>query len=638
MTGPTRGANDRVHNGAEPSAVATPGPDFADRLTSEIRDAGGDGQVDPAWEGAVGSTMFDLPTSEDGTVTILVPQDKIDQAPSQALVRIMSRDEKRYLGVVSAGPFAEPDILRGDSGVIVTPSVRGAPYNPPYHGRVQVTLLGEELTDEIGQSVLSPPRLRPLPNSPAFVLDDDEAARILKSEGDIELGLASGYNDLRVTVPSKNKQVLPRHTAILGTTGGGKSTTVARLVQRAQAAGMAVVILDVEGEYTFLYEPTDDRRMLAGLASRGLEPAGVPAEMMALYHLVDRKTANPRHPHRHEFSLEFARLSPYTVAEILELTEAQQERFLRAYEIAKLIMRDLGIYPRRGNADEEQQAIGLDEFERGYPRMTLSLLIDVTEACLASVEKRSGFEPFNSFLGSDQGMNVLAGRVHAKELPASPISWRVLLSRLWRLQHLKVFDAPRREEREGAPISYPDLLRPGQVSVIDLSDSGMSVLTNIVIADLMRGIQQAQERAYQAAERQRERGGVAEPARVLLIVEEAHEFLSAERIDKMPNLFQQIASIAKRGRKRWLGLVFVTQLPQHLPRQVFGLVNSYVLHKITDPQVVSTLQRTVSGIDASLWQRLPGLAPGQAIVSFPHLTKPLLVSIHPTPARLRLID
>jgi len=122
------------------------------------------------------------------------------------------------------------------------------------------------------------------------------------------------------------------------------------------------------------------------------------------------------------------------------------------------------------------------------------------------------------------------------------------------------------------------------------------------------------------------------------VIEEAHEFLSAERIDKMPILFQQVARIAKRGRKRWLGLVFVTQLPQHLPAQVFGLVNSYVLHKITDPQVVSTLRRTVSGIDDSLWKRLPGLAPGQAIVSFPHMTRPLLVSIDPTPAKLRLVD
>jgi DNA helicase HerA-like ATPase len=123
-----------------------------------------------------------------------------------------------------------------------------------------------------------------------------------------------------------------------------------------------------------------------------------------------------------------------------------------------------------------------------------------------------------------------------------------------------------------------------------------------------------------------------------LIIEEAHEFLSRERIDKMPILFQQLARIAKRGRKRWLGLVFVTQLPQHLPAQVLGLVNSFVLHKISDPGVISTLKRTVSGVDEGLWSRLPGLAPGQAIVSFPHMTRPLLVSVDPTPTKLRLVD
>ena len=123
-----------------------------------------------------------------------------------------------------------------------------------------------------------------------------------------------------------------------------------------------------------------------------------------------------------------------------------------------------------------------------------------------------------------------------------------------------------------------------------------------------------------------------------MIIEEAHEFVSAERFDKMRHVFEQVARIAKRGRKRWLGLVFVTQLPQHLPPQLFGLVNSYILHKITDPQVVSTLQRTVCGIDKGLWTRLPGLAPGQAIVSFPHMTRPLLVAVDPSPCRLRMAD
>jgi len=216
------------------------------------------------------------------------------------------------------------------------------------------------------------------------------------------------------------------------------------------------------------------------------------------------------------------------------------------------------------------------------------------------------------------------------------VSWRALLGRLARLNRLKVFD----NNDDGAtPVIYKNLLKPGTLSVVDLSDSGASGLNNIVIADLLQGIQAEQDEAYQKYEASK-RGGesAALPSRTLVIIEEAHEFLSAERIDKMRILFEQVARIAKRGRKRWLGLVFVTQLPQHLPRQIFGLVNSYVLHKITDPQVVNTLRNTVSGIDDGLWKRVPALAPGQAIVSFPHMERPLLVSIDPAPGELRLVD
>ena len=55
------------------------------------------------------------------------------------------------------------------------------------------------------------------------------------------------------------------------------------------------------------------------------------------------------------------------------------------------------------------------------------------------------------------------------------------------------------------------------------------------------------------------------PTPTMIFIEEAHEFLSAQRIRSMPVLFEQVARIARRGRERWLGLVFVTQLPQHLP-------------------------------------------------------------------------
>ncbi|HEV3440888.1 MAG TPA: ATP-binding protein, partial [Gemmata sp.] len=128
------------------------------------------------------------------------------------------------------------------------------------------------------------------------------------------------------------------------------------------------------------------------------------------------------------------------------------------------------------------------------------------------------------------------------------------------------------------------------------------------------------------------------PTPVLIVVEEAHEFLSEERIGRTPVLFEQVAKIAKRGRKRWLGLCFVTQLPAHLPKQVLGLCNSLIIHKLQDPQVVTMLKRMVGGVDDGLWDRLPNLAPGQAVVSFPHFTRPLLVSIDPSQAKLRLTE
>jgi DNA helicase HerA-like ATPase len=289
------------------------------------------------------------------------------------------------------------------------------------------------------------------------------------------------------------------------------------------------------------------------------------------------------------------------------------------------------LWERLRDADQERRALEIDEFERGYPRLTLSILLDVVGACVA---RAGGAEisPHSPPLQVDDAA-ALKRQVGQLKLD-SPVSWRALLGKLARLNRLKVFDSD-----QAKPLAYKPMLRPGAVSVIDLSDSSLSELSNLMIADLLRGVQEEQDRAYQEYEAAREDGRDAPPpTRVLIVIEEAHEFLGAERIEKMPVLFAQVARIAKRGRKRWLGLVFVTQFPQQLPRQVFGLVNSYVLHKITDPQVVSTLQRTVSGIDEGLWTRLPGLAPGQAIVSFPHMTRPLLVSIDPTPAKLRLVE
>src|SRR2546421_3271025 len=182
--------NKDVHVSPEQLQVAMPLPDdVMEQLVKDSAVAGGEWSEQPEYIGAIGRTMFDLPNSEDNTVTVLLPNDAVHAAPSQALVRIRSvTDNRRYLGIVVKGPFAEPDGLRGDAPIMITTAVRGGIFIPRYHGRVQVELLGEELENR----VIIPPRLRPLPNSPVFVLDSAETRDILCLGGDIVLGVPVG--------------------------------------------------------------------------------------------------------------------------------------------------------------------------------------------------------------------------------------------------------------------------------------------------------------------------------------------------------------------------------------------------------------------------------------------------------------
>ncbi len=600
--------------------TTTPGqglpPDVWQRMRAEIE------SVEPftVLEGsdtAVGRTMFDLPGSEDQTVVVLLPQERLQELPSQSLVRITSREGRRYLGIVVAGPFAEPDGLRGDAPLVVATNLQCTLYIPRYHGRVHVALLGEERND-----ALLPPRFRPLPNSLVHALTPEETAAVLRAEGEVRLGLAVGHEHVVVGAPSARKSVLPRHTAFLGTTGSGKSTSVAGFIAEAQRENFALVVLDVEGEYARIHEPATDATMVQVLHERGRIPQGVP--QTRLYHLVGRECAAPDHPRKQAFCLRFEDLSPYAIAALLDMTEPQQDRFSRAYDSARQLLRELRIFP--ATPDDERRALDWDEFEAGYPRMTLALLLDVVSGFIQAASKDDA--PFRCYSPELQAHAAAVEKRVKAAKPENAISWKTLAAKLWRLHRLRVFDVPRVPSLDPAA-----MVQPGVVSLIDLSDTESPQLNNLVIASLLRGIQRAQECAYAEAT-----AAGAEPPRTLVVIEEAHEFLSASRVDRMPVLFEQVERIAKRGRKRWLGLVFVTQLPQHLPPQLLGLVNNFVIHKISDASVIQRLQRTIPGIDDSLWKRVPALAPGQAVVSLTSLQRPLLVSMDPAPCALRMVD
>lgn len=610
--------------------------DAAERLRQTAQENGGPYEEPQAYRGSCARTMFDKPGSRDGTITALVPEQEIHGLAREHYVRIDSvhprtgEIEGEYVGVVSSGPFAEPDALGATAPTLVVAAAHGAVLTPRYHGIAEIELLGER-----SGGVLIPAMRRPCPNSPIFRLDDDAVASVLglnvaPSERPCRLGLLEGTSTLSVALPAATKSVLFKHLAILGTTGGGKSTTVSGTVMKLAEEGNAVILLDVEGEYASMHAPTDNPRMLAALAKRGLDAKGSPNTQ--LFHLTGRKPADPGHPNKKAFKIGFDELSPFLLAEVLDLSEPQSRRLLDAHDICRKTMERLKLFP--SNDQEQQQALEIDELSSGWPRMTLDMLLDVINAAISLVDK--DLDNYEARFAPDfkQASSQIRQLVAQQHIEGDKKSWLGLAKRLWRMRRAGIFSKVASEQLDPAA-----LVKAGTISIIDLSDMDAPYLRNLVIAQVLRSVQEHQDKCYKALEGARTTGHTSgDLTRVNIFIEEAHEFLSRERIRQMPNLFDQVARIARRGRKRYLGLAFVTQLPSHLPDEVFGLVNNWILHKLTDENVIARLRKVVTGVNTATWGSMPNLAPGQALCSFTHLSRRVMVSIDPSPCRLRMVD
>ncbi len=606
----------------------------AEGLERTGNENGGPFKEPEAYRGSVARTMFDRPGSEDGTITVLVPEHNTPIVTREAYVRIPSihprsgEVEAEYVGVVASGPFAEPDALGAMAPTLVVAAAYGAVLTPKYHGIAQVEVFGEKID---GQMI--PPLRRPCPNSPVFLLGEQEIKSILgldidENDKPVRIGLLDGASPIVVGIPAASKSVLFKHTGILGTTGGGKSTTVSGSIVHQAEAGNAVIVFDVEGEYTTIDTPTDNQQMLAALKRRNLKAHG--AKKSRLFHLAGCEPANPEHPDKKSFKLSFDEISPAVLVEILNLSEAQERRFNEAYEICRVVMERLQVYP--STPAEQQEALDIDELSRGWPKMTVDMIIDIVGAGMANSDKAIEFACRSAkFRGQDDVVKqVMAARNPERDVR----SWKAIAKRLWRMKKAGVF-ADRDDER----IDIGKMIEPGLVSIIDLSDMESPYLRNLVIAQILRLLLKRQDELYTEQEEKVRAGSAAgELTRVLVFIEEAHEFLSTERIKQMPNLFDQVATIARRGRKRYLGLVFVTQLPSHLPDEVLGLINNWILHKLTDAGVVNRLKKIVPGVNDATWKSLPNMAPGQAVCSFTHLTRPVTVTIDPSPCKLRMVD
>jgi DNA helicase HerA-like ATPase len=413
---------------------------------------------------------------------------------------------------------------------------------------------------------------RPAAGSPVRALTAERVGELLGCAGEMRLGNQSGWDAVPVNLSARSKEVLPRNVGIFGTVGSGKSNTAQVLIEEAAASGWAVVVIDVEGEYVEMDEPVDRVEVESALAKHGRRPQGI--RDFDVIHPAscasDRVDSRP-------FTLRLADFDTPVVTELIQATKPERNALLDCVEHFQT-----KVWSRTPTTEADRLAALLNPSPKSDRLFTLNQLYDRAR------ERSSKTSDLFDYLG--------------------------LATKLFWLINSGAFD------QQNMPSLDPvGMLTPGRVTVLDVSVANETV-KNLATADLLRKV--FADKVLRAD---------APPT--LVVIEEAHSFISREKALTMQATLEMLRNVTRRGRKRWLATAFVSQQPGHLPPEIFELCNTRLVHNLRSMHNLDALMATTGDIGGELWARCPLLGTGQCIVSSPQLNRPTVVSMRPAASK-----
>jgi DNA helicase HerA-like ATPase len=164
-----------------------------------------------------------------------------------------------------------------------------------------------------------------------------------------------------------------------------------------------------------------------------------------------------------------------------------------------------------------------------------------------------------------------------------------------------------------------DFCVPGRISVIDVSESS-DIVRNICIAHLLKQIFDYKTRVVDAPP-------------ILIFVEEIHTFLSRAKRRTMTATLTMLTEMARKGRKRGIGLGFVSQQPSLVPSELIELCNTRFMHRTSSEPNLAVLRKSTGNVPDSLWSLLPSLGNGEVLIASPKFYHAVVAQIRPNMSR-----
>ncbi|MFA4846232.1 MAG: ATP-binding protein [Patescibacteria group bacterium] len=498
-----------------------------------------------------------------------------------------------FLGRIVQGPFHMPHEIGSDSAITRTTVLHPerTKFRPSYYVFGNIEVLGQLMN---GERVVPTPT-RPRPYSEIYIFPPDRLCRLLEIEGNVLIGHLMGYDEDRIEVRanSENKNFLPRNVGIFGTVGSGKSNTVQVLVEEASQASWASVIIDVEGEYVRMNEANDRPDMNTILHEKySVEPEGITDFKV---YVPSSGASDAAIPIR--FKVPIAQLDISVISDILEFSEPQIRMFERVVEFA-----------RRTNAQTRQSRLGALAGAQAQTQThdyTLQNLIDSLADqnfvnTISQIEKGTAHTLRNKLIYTLGRSGMLDWNAN-NAVPYLPIN---------------------------------DLLSGGRLSVLDVSETD-DRSRNIAIAYVLQSLF---DKVIETPVGECMPNTETRRPKVLLVIEEVHTFVSRQSVNKMRAVLDNLQTISRRGRKRWMSLALVSQQPGHVPDELFELANTRFIHQLKSATNLAPVKQTTGGVHEALWSTIPALGPGQCLLTGSTFKNPLFVNVRPSKSRRLLTN
>lgn len=455
-----------------------------------------------------------------------------------------------------------------------------APAQTPSQGDrwLQVQLLGEiDALGKFQRGVSSYPGL----DDPVHFVTADELEAVYPPAGTdrVSIGVLSASSDIPISLDAG--RLITRHSAIVGSTGSGKTSAVASLLQAFALGGWVsanIVVVDPHGEYSSALPDSATTRSVLNIGGSQLKvpywalPA---ADLLKLLCSVEGKTV---------------------VDKFSELVTSERRAFADAAAW-------LDVDPESVNSDTpipfdlRKVWYDLDHANRAVYTAKSGGTVCETQPGDPATLTPAAFEPYG--LGSAAPFQ---GPTYRHFSPA-PERLRARLDDRQLSFFLENPDPGEPDPLVGIVSDWLGGVRP--ISVLDFSGVPSD------IADVAIGV--VLQLLFELATRSRPKEGIGRHQPILVVLEEAHRYVGP---GSTANLAREVVNrIAREGRKYGVGLLMVTQRPSELPDTALAQCGTIIALRLTNGTDQATVRNALPDAVAGLANVLPALRTGEALIS-----------------------